>query len=549
MVLGPALPKGFSLTGWRSQAPAVVASNGDVHIQAGPGRNTVLVMGRCTQACQVKDGGTVTLSVDPPRGGWPAQEVWSFQGQPAFRQANLEGVGVDANVAEVPDPWRALPAYRVQGKAVLRQHSRGKSSVSEQWTLDRQAWLWQARWTVEDLLQGERLEGQRIGMQSPWQLERASVDGRSAWITQGPNGPGLATTRGRATIQAQGSSPQGRTSASGWSMPVERMEVRVTLRPGETLLAAPGARRDSNTWISQLGLLSFFGAALFALVLRQAMGWRAGVLGGVMVVAWVGYESAQWMFWWMGAAAVLLLVSPLLPQGRLRGLLHVGQWLTLAMAALIFIHLFIAQAILVLHPDLERSGTRGQVLHSFAWGGRGQERMAMDSIGESYMQIGDTTSNSLKANIYQKALDRPDNAPSPLEGLGVSLAGRATPAWGGDSGIGKTYQLGFDGPLQPEDTTHLWVLPQGLVQVLRALGLLGLAWLAGAMAWRVSGQDKIRAPRWMRAAGMAALFMPALVLAQEPTNSPNSRQSNSGGSGRASNATAHRARSCPGCHS
>lgn len=528
LVMGPALPPGFDLTGWQSEVPAVVASDGTLHVQAGPGRSTVAIMGRCTSACLLGNQSQVRLERGKRVGAWPAEEVWSFQANAAFRQANLEGNGIDANAAEVPDIWRTLPAYRISDGIVLRQHSRGRTALAEQWHLNRRGWLWEGQWILLDTLNGQRLEGGRIGLVAPYKLERATIDGRSAWITEDKQGRGLSTARASAVVNAQGVMPAGRAPLTGWSMPIEKMETEISLIPGQVLLAAPGANDGNAAWVERLSLLAFFGAALFALVVRQALGWRAGFLAGLMVLAWVGHGTVQWLFWWMGLAAVLIVVAPLVPDGWLGRLVRWGQWLALGLAAWVLVGVAIHQSTLVLHPDLEGAGDYSERVNdqfnAFP-GGRVRNGDANSLDSPVYQNIGSGDSNSLA--MYKSVAElaapaappMPMNAPDPLAALGVSLAGRADPQWASEQPvqIGKTYSLTYEGPLRVEDSGRLWILPQGLVRVLRAIGLLGLAWLAAAMAWRVGARNLRRpSPRWVARLGLALVLAPCLAMASQP---------------------------------
>ena len=53
-------------------------------------------------------------------------------------------------------------------------------------------------------------------------------------------------------------------------------------------------------------LLTFFGIAIFSLLVRQALGLRSAIVAGALAAGWVGSGGALWLFWLLACATTLL---------------------------------------------------------------------------------------------------------------------------------------------------------------------------------------------------------------------------------------------------
>ena len=63
----------------------------------------------------------IALPKDPPKDPWPPREVWVFAADEAQRQVELSGpTPIDPSRTELPEDWRALPAFLVEPGAEPR---------------------------------------------------------------------------------------------------------------------------------------------------------------------------------------------------------------------------------------------------------------------------------------------------------------------------------------------------------------------------------------------------------------------------------------------
>jgi hypothetical protein len=107
VVLGRALPEGFTPLSLRGDLPARLERDGSLRVQLRAGSHEVMLAAR---------GTGVASSLARPDSGpkWPSEEIWSFAANDALRVANAEGPdGIDPAQANVPVEWRQYPAFRM----------------------------------------------------------------------------------------------------------------------------------------------------------------------------------------------------------------------------------------------------------------------------------------------------------------------------------------------------------------------------------------------------------------------------------------------------
>ena len=127
--------------------------------------------------------------------GWPAEEVWVFQAEPALRDVELSGLPqVDPQQTRLPDDWKSLPAYRATPGATLALGERRRGDPNpppDDLHLDRTLWLdFDGHgYTLHDRLYGQLHQSWRL---RPRRARRARPrpcrGARSSLITRGPKG-------------------------------------------------------------------------------------------------------------------------------------------------------------------------------------------------------------------------------------------------------------------------------------------------------------------------------------------------------------------------
>ncbi|MDR1935461.1 MAG: hypothetical protein LBS49_07755 [Candidatus Accumulibacter sp.] len=539
------LPPRFAPVNIDSPWMARLDPDGRLLVQAMPGRATVEIEARLGEALREVDPG-----LPPER----AQEVWSYEAAPGLRAtAVLPGgdgglAAVDPRQAGVPGDWLSLPAFALGEGARLRveERSRGQSERENQrLTLQREMWLdfSGAGFFARDRVEGEMRQGWRFDVARPYTLERADSlaarDGAARGqepqaallVTQGadPNLTGVEWRQPQVTLNAgvrlrAGSS--GRIPVTGWRQSFDSVDTVLHLPYGYRLIAAPGADRVSaNTWVEQWTILDIFLAAFFTL-----LAWKLlGKMGGLAAAAYLALAMPEAFAPVHAFAAVLILalLRQAVPEGRLRGLLRLGErtaLLCLVLAAVVFIPIQIRWA---LYPQLETSRGMagiGRMAANMTMGPVGlgqvmepQEIMARAPRPEA--QPAPPAPRASRERARARPMEPPDTdamaaAPAPTasaprmasasrsQGRGserevetmdlgkaasaarpryaqstVTQTGGGEPAWH----LGQTYRLHWSGPVLEAQEVRFLVSPPWLTRLLRVL-MIGLL---AALVWRL----------------------------------------------------------------
>ncbi|MGB4860036.1 MAG: hypothetical protein WBP11_12025, partial [Dokdonella sp.] len=212
-IIGSPLPEGFlpmalQDDGW----PARLDPDGRLRIQVQAGYQAVTLFAR---------GSAPLASVTAPKVAepWPAQEIWSYQGDPAQRvTAATAGITIDPVQAGVPDEWQGLPAFALKsGEAIsIEERSRGAAEAANRLTLQREAWLdFDGQgWFARDKIRGTMQRDWRFDVAEPFRLQRAD----NGLETERP---GMLVTQGSAA---------GITGVE-WRTPSVQLDASVRIEP------------------------------------------------------------------------------------------------------------------------------------------------------------------------------------------------------------------------------------------------------------------------------------------------------------------------------
>ncbi|HJU07674.1 MAG TPA: hypothetical protein VJ727_04255, partial [Rhodanobacteraceae bacterium] len=543
--LGPALPNGFVATALNGDLPARLEPDGRLRVQLRPGNWNLVMNAR----------GIVPLTkieLHSPPAPWPQQEIWSYADDPALRTTRAAGAQpIDPAQADVPDDWRMLPAFVIGNGATLaiEQRARGRdANAGDHLQLSRELWLDfdAAGLTADDRLRGTLRSSDRLDVAAPWILERAALhdenppDAQPLLITRGANANlsgveirtrDLDLNAGLRRDSHGGSQP----ATGGWQQSLDGVDARLHLPYGYRLLGAPGADQSPDSWVAQWNLLDLFVAAVIALLAWRLLGWQWGLVAlGFVVLSQSEPGAPRWL---PGIAVALALIARALPQGKLRNIARYAGMAALALAVLVTLPFGAEQLRDAMHPQLERSSFISQIYP-----------VAVEK--SAYMSASDASKPGLQEEnaappaqpppvqeLAQRVTPPPPAPPPPavaapavagkqsaqtivvtgaritaLDLVGaesyppnmVVQSGRGVPAW---SDIGSTYRLSWSGPVTPDETWRLVILPAWATRILRIVMLaLLIAWLAAiARAFDLS----TRLPRWPRrvATGSAALLL------------------------------------------
>ncbi|MGZ6071518.1 MAG: hypothetical protein ACXWK8_09880, partial [Myxococcaceae bacterium] len=360
VVLGRALPTGFTPLQLDAPLAARVEPDGRLRVQLRPGKWVFLLVAR-------GDGPIGSVVRPDPAGPWTeGDETWVFEAAPAVRVVTLEGLpAVDPSQTQLPSEWRALPAFAVRTGEALRlvEQRRGNADPEpDQLTLDRQLWLdTDGRgWTFQDRLGGELRRSWRLEMPGPATLGRAAVQGQDQPLTRlGPAAPpGVEVRQGTLAMTADGRVDHGggRLPAVAWAHDFTRVAALAHLPPGWSLLGATGVDEVQGTWIQHWSLLDLFLVLVLALATARLFGWRVGALALVALV--LSFPEAGAPRWAWLAVLVAVGLRRVLPEGRLRTLARGFGWLAFGILALVLVSFALDHLRDRLYPALVAPGHR-----------------------------------------------------------------------------------------------------------------------------------------------------------------------------------------------
>ncbi|GFZ94321.1 hypothetical protein ISN74_03475 [Dyella caseinilytica] len=554
-LLGPALPKGFVATALNSDLPAQLDSDGRLRVQLRPGQWTLQLSARGVDTLQ-----QVTLNLPPDP--WPRQEIWSYSDDPGLRSTHIDGHATDAAQAGVPSDWSSLPAYVLDADSGLtvEQGTRGnEGSAADQLQLQRQIWVdfdGQGL-SASDHLTGTLQHTQRLDVDSPWQLQRASQGDDPLLVTHTDKGHSGVELRGKDLDLQAGlriADRSGLLPSTGWQASLESIDATLHLPYGYRLIGASGVDRSPDSWIAQWSLLDLFIVALIALLAGRLLGWRWALVAIVFLV--LSQHEAGAPRWTLGLALAFALLKKALPQGRLERVAHGIAAAALALAVLSTLPFALTQLQSALHPQLEADGgilrkerpvnmveryaakrevapsppapVEEQAMQESAPPAPPTPAMpapAMPSpapaVEEASVSPAASGGNHNLASVVVTASAMPSSVyVNETDNRSVIQAGAGEPAWD----VGNNYQLSWSGPVTSEQTMRLVIAPAWLVRWLRVVMLALLVVLLGRMVQNLIKPLSSSWRGWSQGRATAALLviacLPHIAHAQS-TPSPN----------------------------
>jgi len=486
------------LPGWvamqlDSPLPVRLADDGRLIVQARPGSWHLELQARLSSPVQ---------ALKLPEGGAAGEEVWVVHAEPALRLIRPEGpASVDPRQVEMPDGWRSLPAFRLKPGETLKltELQRGNAKPApDQLHLTRRLWLDfdGDALTANDVFAGTLSASSRLAMAAPGQLGRAALAGQDQPITRlASDGPaGFEVRRGDGVIEADSRWPRdGALPASGWSLGIDELNATLQLPPGWRLLHAQGPSRADGAWVAMWTLWDFFFVLLAALAAYRLLGWRTGVLlGAALVLTWHTPGSPPAALWF--GLLALTALARVLPAGRLQSGFARGRLAFAVLLALVLLPFAVQEVMQAIYPSLELDG---------------MPMMETPVAAPAAVVLAEKRERSERRKNVQVPMKASIN---PYLSSDADL-GRIDPGARVQTGPGlpswswRAYQLGWSGPVTPEQTLHLWLLPPWATALMK---LTGLALLALALA-AVAGWTLPRRPRGGTSVAVALLLGMALT--------------------------------------
>ena len=522
-VFGPILPDGFVPLSLQSQLPAKLESDGNLRLQVRPGRWIVYLAARGPAVVNEIKGSSGRTNL-------PDSEVWSYQSNDRLRVTAAEGLPpVDPVQVEVPGNWQTFPAFRVDGDAALliSERSRGVVSASNELSLSRTLWLdfGGDGYVVEDQIGGEMRTDWRLDMAGPYSLLSAMEYGESLLITNGDaeGQSGVEVRQTNVDLETLGrSDTRGDMPVTGWDARFVEVDAELNLPPGHKLLTAPGVDNAYGSWMSEWQLLDFFLVLIITIAVWRLFSPVAGIVAlFALVLSFHEMFAPTWLWLNLLAAIALLRVAP---EGRLHKIVRGYQLVSAAVLVIALVPFIAGQLRVAIYPQLESQFNQYGLADypatppaSFDMPAAEQDRMEgkanqvarsrpVQSMGIVESEIEEIVVTGSKG---RQAFSR--YAPN-----AIVQAGPGIPSW-----RWNTYSLSWSGPVDPEQTMRLIVLPSWLVSALRFIEVGLMLLFAGVLAaeiasrrWTLPGGFALG--RGKAASGLAAGLCVAM-LATSPT--------------------------------
>ncbi len=481
-----------------SPLPVRLGGEGDVLVQARPGKWTVEIVARFK-------GPVNALGPAPCPYG---QEIWSFEAKNDLRAVKVEGVpAVEPARADVPENWQTFPAFLVdEGAAVaLKQLRRGDPDPApDRLALFRECWLDfdGGGYTVRDRITGVMSRQWRLELSPPALLGRVSVDGADRLITVHGDDekPGVELRRGDIDLVADSrwEAGAGAVPAAGWDHDFDAVSGRLNLPPGWRLLTARGADVMPGTWFQRWTLLDFFLMLIIGVGVMKLKGRGWGVLALATLILIYHEPNAPRLVWLhlIGAMALLAVI----PSGKVRRLVRLWGFGAAAVLLVLAVPFMVQQVRWGIYPQLSRAG------YAAGWGGL--SRMPLDAEIKS-------SADGVIAPMMKKTArrDRHPSAPEQMrQGVDAPRKTAAVFAHDPDANIQtgpglpawkwRSIDMKWNGPVDRTQQVRLWLLSPAVNLILAFVRVILLAVL-------IYGLLNLR--HWARRANMK-LGAPAAAL-------------------------------------
>src|SRR4051812_5581633 len=343
VVLGKALPPGFTPMSITSELPARIEPDTRLRVQARPGTWIIEVTAR-------SDGPVAELARPAPDGPWrDGEEVWVFEAKSALRSTSVEGVrAIDPQQTSLPDAWKSLPSYALAlgDKLRLVEKRRGDALPEpDRLSLARVLWLDfdGGGYTANDSITGSVHRATRLEMQRPTVLGRVAIDGKDQFIThldKDPNKSGVELRQGPLSVSADSriSGDASDIPAVGYDHDFHEVSATLHIPPGYRLLHASGADEVPGTWVRHWTLLELFLVLVLSLAFAKLFGRAWGALACLtFTLVFPETDATRWLW---AAALAMEALARVIPAGKARvacTVLRLGALLILLLNTLPFV--------------------------------------------------------------------------------------------------------------------------------------------------------------------------------------------------------------------
>lgn len=468
--LGQLLLDGFVPINFNSPLPARLEKGGKLRVQVKPGTWEIEVIMQSTEP-------VAQLNYKALNELWPQQEIWVFEARPSLRNVQLSGApGIDPQQTQLPDEWRALPAYLLTPDTQLQfeELQRGVGDKTNQLVLNKEIWLSfdGAGFTLQDKITGSLLQGWRMETLPPYELQSAVVGGDPQLVTQleGSANNGVEIRDRNLNMEAISKIERKTTiPVSGWATDFSEVNTQLHLPPGWSLFSATGASSEYGSWVSQWSLWDIFLVLIISFAMAKITQPRWGVL--ILVTLLITYHRAGApLFIWLNLVAALALLP--LVSGKFKSFLTRYTYLSFLVLALILLPFSVQQARQVFYPQQEfpdrHIGENYYAESDSFFGTVGSStKPAEVAMPDKRYDVAETVEEVVVTGIRSySAAPKQQMAQAYDPGQQVQ-AGPAIPNWNW-----RSIRLSWSGPVKPDEVTSLYLIPPFANRIGCALSVL-----------------------------------------------------------------------------
>ncbi len=465
VLLGNVLIDNTIPTDLQSQLPTRLEPNGDLRMQVRPGRWTVIISSRFTNAVN-----ELRMPVSPPP--LPQQEIWVFDARSYLRVVEIAGVApIDPAQTNLPSEWKSLPAYLVkpENRFELKQVRRGNPEPEpNQLHLQRTLWLDfdGGGYTVQDNITGTMRRGWRLDASDELQLGRVSVNGQPQLITtlEGSSIKGVEVRQGELQLEAISRYEKSRHDlpVGGWLESFQKIETTLNLPPGWRLFSADGVDNTPNTWLQSWTLLDFFMVLILSMAVFRLWGWYWGIIALItFTLIWHEPGSAPRYVWINVFVAIALL--RVVPHNTLRKFIMAYRNLSLLALIIITVPFMVEEVRTGIYPQLEKPR---QIFFREPSPPPQATTEVRDKVQKQIMPSSAARLSLAKEPMEEKARDTTttDKLAMLVDPNATLQTGPGLPDWKWHS-----VYLSWNGPSDPQQRTQLMLLSPGTNMMLNLL--------------------------------------------------------------------------------
>jgi hypothetical protein len=469
IILGKALPPGFTLMSIESPLPLRVEPDGKIKMQIRAGPFSVMLRAR-------NDGNVTSLKRPVPDGLWAeSEEIWAFSSRPSLRQVLIEGVpAVDPSQTTLPNEWKAFPAFLVgqNDEVKITERQRGDSAPApDVLNLSRSMWLdFDGQgYTVSDKISGQLHRSWRLDVLPETELGRVVASGADQQITRlsPTSNAGVELRDGALNVEAESRITKSIStiSAVSWDADFNSVDTTLQMPPGFRLLWAQGADDVSNTWLSSWTLFDIFLVLLIAVSIARLFSLLWGIFALIsMVLLW--QEPSAPTFIWLAVLTCEALYR-VLPVHWIRTLMNLARMGSIGILLVMSVMFAVQHVRHGMYPALSQeykqlggiqsyndywSGNEAQYDRSSSGSGYVQQQQQLDNDDGSFGKMAQKApapvqSQSGKAQQRKRfsVLDYDKNA--------TVQTGPGLPRWDWNA-----VSIRFSGPVQKDQRLSLYLL-------------------------------------------------------------------------------------------